>query len=258
LSNAIKFTEGGQVSVLLSGSAPRADGRIEITFSVADTGVGIPEDKLQSIFQPFTQAEFSTTRQYGGTGLGLTIVTRLVELMEGKISVESQLGKGSTFTFSALVEPINETATSQLQGRNAPPENRRSAKPLSILLAEDNIVNQKVAQGLLGKQGHRVVIASNGLEAVTLFRQTSDQADQAFDVILMDVHMPEMDGYEATKLIREQEMQAAQPNHIPIVALTANASEGDRQCCLDAGMDDFVSKPFKIADLNTVLDRLIP
>lgn len=255
LSNAIKFCKGGRVSVDVSCLSSTSDnGSISLLFAVTDTGIGIPVDKQKSIFQPFTQADFSTTRKYGGTGLGLTIVSRLVELMGGTISLQSEVGKGSTFSFSVEVEAGNTQPVPQMGALSV--HKFDAGKPLNILLAEDNLVNQKVAQGLLGKHGHQIVIAANGIEAVDAFKQSLLDPSRSFDVILMDVHMPEMDGYEATALIRELEAASSEHGRIPIIALTANASEADRQRCLDAKMDDFVSKPFKMADLAAVLTRL--
>ena len=250
LSNAIKFSKDGSVSVLVTQGRREIDEHTELVFAVTDTGVGIPPDKLETIFHPFTQADYSTTRKYGGTGLGLTIVTRLVELMQGKITVESQLGHGSTFRFTSVfgvaTAPESKTETESLALGSA------VRRALHVLLAEDNLINQKVALGLLSKQGHDVTVAANGQQAVDAFLMSR----MPFDVVLMDVHMPEMDGFEATHLIRAAERERNLP-HLPIVALTANASEADRQLCLDAGMDDFVSKPFKMADLNRIFERLV-
>lgn len=249
LSNAIKFSQGGRVTVLVSGTEPDKDGWLELSLAVADTGVGIASEKLKTIFQPFTQADFSTTRKYGGTGLGLTIVSRLVELMGGTISVQSSVGEGSTFTFTARLKSVHPASQPITSGPATLPA---QIKKLSLLLAEDNLVNQKVAQGLLGKQGHQIVLANNGQEAVEIFQSQN----QPFDAILMDLQMPIMDGYEATRKIRALE-QTAGLKRIPIIALTANSSEDDRNRCLSCGMDDFVTKPFKLSALNQSLERLI-
>ncbi|MEI7431807.1 MAG: response regulator, partial [Betaproteobacteria bacterium] len=222
----------------------REDGRVEILFSVIDSGIGIPVEKQISIFQPFTQVDHSTARHYGGTGLGLAIVAHLVELMGGKISVESTVGVGSTFRFNILLR--------QAEPLSAPPVTSKPAltsdlRPLRILLAEDNVINQKVAMSLLRKQGHIISLATNGVEVLSMYA-----ADTAFDIVLMDVQMPQMDGLEATRLIRAQE---SGQRRIPIVALTANASQLDREICLAAGMDDFVSKPFQLAEITDALAR---
>lgn len=249
LSNAIKFSQGGRVTVLVSGTEPDKDGWLELRLAVADTGVGIASEKLKTIFQPFTQADFSTTRKYGGTGLGLTIVSRLVELMGGTISVHSSVGEGSTFTFTARLKSVHPASQPITSGPATLPA---KIKKLSLLLAEDNLVNQKVAQGLLGKQGHQIILANNGQEAVEIFQSQN----QPFDAILMDLQMPIMDGYEATRKIRALE-ETAGLKRIPIIALTANSSEDDRNRCLSCGMDDFVTKPFKLSALNQSLERLI-
>jgi signal transduction histidine kinase/ActR/RegA family two-component response regulator/HAMP domain-containing protein len=245
-TNAIKFTEQGSVTITAQLGAKRDENRIEVQFMVTDTGIGIPEDKLGSIFQPFTQADHSTTRNYGGTGLGLAIVAHLVELMGGTISVESELGQGSTFRFTVELRhaaaPSIVPPVSPATGPTAP------TGSLRILLAEDNLINQKVALGLLRKRGHSVTLASNGAEALAIFMDTPE----GFDCVLMDMQMPELDGLEATRRIRAHE---AGRKRVPIVALTANASEADRQSCLHAGMDDFVSKPFRIAEISEVLAR---
>ena len=245
ISNAIKFTPEGQVSVTIKLGQRQADGRLLIEFSVADSGIGIPPDKLESIFQPFTQADHTTTRHFGGTGLGLSIVAYLVGLMGGKISVSSELGKGSTFNFF-IVLPEAPPEVVPLAAPTPPaPANTR---PLRILLAEDNPVNQKVARGLLSRRGHSITLAANGLEAVAAYQAGPDD----FDVILMDMQMPEMDGMEATQRIRALE---APGRHLPIIAVTANASEADREACAAAGMDDFIAKPYHIEIMTTVLAR---
>ncbi|HXI43471.1 MAG TPA: two-component regulator propeller domain-containing protein [Bryobacteraceae bacterium] len=242
LGNAIKFTATGfvRVSVRLES---RIKDSVVLHFSVADSGCGIAPEKIELIFQPFAQADGSTTRKYGGTGLGLTICTRLVELMGGKIWVESEIGRGSTFHFtsrlqvqSSGLEPSPHALTSPLHTAAD-----RNPEPLSILLAEDHPVNRKLTVLILERQGHRVTSVENGREALAAVEKRS------FDLVLMDVQMPEMDGVEATLLIREREK--ATRHHIPIVAMTAHAMEGDREKCLAAGMDAYVSKPIRLAEL---------
>ena len=388
VSNAIKFTESGEV-VIRADFGERETDYVTLEFAVSDTGIGIPEDKQESIFSAFTQAEDSTTRRYGGTGLGLAICAKLVKLMGGRIRVESKPGKGSTFSFSvnlrppdtnpkpqtqALLNPLKDkhvlvvdpspSTTRFLQdtltfwgmkpisaengeqalrevrqpSRNGRPlalaiidsslpgmdgftlvdkmreiprapeltvmmlkavgthedmarcarsgitatltkplrlpdleealvsslgvcgdeEPGTSAKPqlkkkkpikrLHILLAEDNIINQKVGIRVLENQKHRVVVVNNGLEAVQALEH------QHYDLVLMDIQMPEMDGFEATRFIRKQELETG--THIPIVAMTAHAVKGDRERCLEAGMDDYVSKPLNPSQLNEVLERV--
>ena len=252
LGNAAKFTEHGSISVevSLAPELPGTDGTYSICFSVIDTGVGIPYDKQSMIFDAFAQADGSIRRQQGGTGLGLAICTKLVSLMNGRIWVESTPGAGSRFAFTVSLKkvdaPRTENSTPIVSAIAAQP-----ARPLHILLAEDNPVNQKVAQRILEKMGHSVALAQNGREAAALATQ------QQFDVILMDVQMPEMDGYEATEKIREWErsLKSARP-HVPIVALTAHAMSGDRGQCLLAGMDDYLSKPIRLEALSELLHRI--
>ena len=388
MGNATKFTEKGEIlvdAVLRS----QTDSQVVLQFSISDTGIGIPEEKIKTIFQAFSQADASTTRRYGGTGLGLTICERLAQLMGGQIWIESKAGEGTTVRFTAsfgrpLIDKpatatvdtddianvrvliVDDNATNRLileelirswemrptsvAGANAavqtlgeavqqgdpyrivlsdlnmpdvdgaslarqirqnpewrgvpviilssgaraedirrceeakvtaqlmkpvkqsellntialslgltattdavpePPRAEATLRPLNILLAEDSLVNQRLAVGLLKKYGHSVTVANNGKEAVAAL------ASGNFDVILMDVEMPEMDGYEATAVIRVQQRQSG--THVPIIAMTAHAMKGDREQCLEAGMDDYISKPIRIQQLldklESVLDR---
>jgi CheY-like chemotaxis protein len=238
--NAIKFTTQGQVRVLVEHRA-QADGN-EIHFTVQDSGIGIPPDKQQGIFEAFSQADASTTRQFGGTGLGLTICARLVDLMGGRIWVESQSGQGSRFHFTVQVQAVAVAAAVAAQ-----PIVQPGTRALNILLVEDHPINQKLATTLLRKWGHSVVLAQNGQEAVEMFPSAS------WDLILMDMQMPVMGGLEATRLIRAAE---APGQRTPIVAMTANAMASDRQSCLDAGMDDHLAKPFNATVLQATLQRL--
>ena len=395
VGNAIKFTETGEVVVSVSVETQADAGPIALHFAVRDTGIGIPPDRQQKIFEAFSQADSSTTRKYGGTGLGLSISTRLVALMGGRIWIESEAGQGSTFHFTVQMgigEPLEasdsrqpdltglrvlvvddnatnrrileevltgwrmqptltengsealaamteaaaerrpfslvlldammpemdgfmlaerisrqpELAQSMLMmlssadqpgdaahcrdlglsaylskpfkqselldtitatlGRAALPEPRRAApvtaaartRPLRLLLAEDNAVNQRLAVRLLEKQGHHVTVAPNGRAAVAAWQQSesqqSESQQQPFDLILMDIQMPEMDGFEATRAIREEQEAAA---HIPIVAMTAHAMTGDRERCLAAGMDDYLSKPLQVDKMLEVIGRLV-
>ncbi|MBL8491335.1 MAG: response regulator [Rhodocyclaceae bacterium] len=243
VSNALKFTERGEVAVEVAGLARQADG-VDVHFVVSDTGSGIPRDKLELIFSPFTQADSSTTRKHGGTGLGLAIVAKLVEIMGGRIWAESAPGQGARFHLTLHFALPDSAAT--VAPRPAPQPVARAAR---ILVAEDNRVNQALVKALLGKLGHSAVVADNGEEALRAYREQGP-----FDLILMDMQMPKLDGLAATRQLRSAEQALALPA-IPVVALTANASEADRRACMEAGMDDFLSKPFRAEDFKSVLDR---
>lgn len=219
----------------------------EIRFAIKDNGIGIPEDKLSGLFQSFSQVDSSITRRYGGTGLGLAISKRLVELMSGKIWVKSEPGKGSTFHFTIQAEAAPKEP---IDSRTLAPQPQTASKlgpshPLRILLAEDNAVNQKVALQMLKKIGYRADVACNGLEVLRALER------QPYDVILMDIQMPEMDGLETARSIRKRWPASKQPK---IIAITAYAMEGDQKMCLDAGMDDYISKPVKMDELQAVLE----
>ncbi|MEO5720976.1 MAG: response regulator [Chthoniobacterales bacterium] len=243
IENAIKFTPAGTIAIRL-GTTDVAGAETGLLFSVQDSGIGVPTSKQALIFQAFAQADSSTTRQYGGTGLGLAICAQLVELMGGRLWMESEAGKGSTFHFTAgfrrASAPTGEHAAQVIRGP--------SIVALQILVVDDNAVNRSVAAGILEKQGHKISLATNGREAVTLARRGR------FDVILMDVQMPEMDGLAATARIRTAE--AAGDRRTPIVAMTARAAADDRERCLAAGMDDYVSKPVSKEKLLEVIGRL--
>jgi two-component system, sensor histidine kinase len=233
IGNAIKFTERGGVIVRVA-LQPAPEGVAVLEFSVSDTGIGISPDHQISIFEAFNQADGSTTRRFGGTGLGLAICATLVRLMNGLIWVESRLGYGSTFHFTATFAACRELPAS-LQ-----PASAEWAAPVTtvrrrILLAEDNIVNQQVACGLLGDRGHSVIVAANGREAIDAI------ARERFDLVLMDLQMPVMGGFEATHIIRERERSSA--TRLPIIAMTAHAMAGDQERCLAAGMDGYLPKP---------------
>ena len=249
VSNAIKFTQKGEVSVELScqGETPTA---VELHCAIRDTGIGLSEATQQELFQPFSQADSSMTRKYGGTGLGLAICHRLVELMDGKIGVTSVEGKGATFWFGIRLEkgPAPGRVTPPIMAmapRNDQPTWR---KPLRVLLVEDNCVNEKVATARLRKLGCEVETARNGVEAVRAWERAR------FDVIFMDCQMPEMDGFEATRKIRALENERSVPATL-IVAMTANAMRGDRENCLRAGMNEYLSKPVGVAQLESLLEK---
>jgi PAS domain S-box-containing protein len=249
VGNAIKFTEAGEIALRVE-VAPRdaeeaapAD-QIRLHFQVKDTGIGISREKQETVFAAFHQADGSSTRKYGGTGLGLAIASRLVQLMGGRLSVESELGVGSTFHFTVAfgaAAPPSEVAAA---GDAAAPT------VLRILLVEDNPVNRKVAVGLLQKRGHRVHTAENGVEALRALETGP------FDVVLMDIQMPEMDGLQTAAAIRE--MERASGAHLPIIAMTAHAMKGDREICLAAGMDAYITKPIMPKDLFAALQEVVP
>jgi CheY-like chemotaxis protein len=251
IGNALKFTAEGKVGLSVKVEEMK-DEALMLHFVVSDSGVGIAPEKLEMIFDSFNQADASTTRQFGGTGLGLTISRRLVEMMGGRIWVESQLGEGSCFHFTArfgtwlcaLASPAHTVASQGLKVRMADVREDHS-NALRVLLAEDNRVNQKVATLLLEKRGHHVVLANNGHEALDAL------AENTFDLVLMDVHMPEMDGIEAVMAIREKEKVTGL--HQAVIAMTASAMMGDRERCLAAGMDGYLSKPIDIVRLDEVL-----
>jgi CheY-like chemotaxis protein len=246
--NAIKFTAIGGLQVEVAGAAQGGE-RLELKISVTDTGIGIPPEKQAGIFEAFNQADTSTTRQFGGTGLGLTICARLVELMGGRIWVESSPGRGSTFSFTVFVRCDVEESKLSLTAGGTPGPSAVATVPCRVLLVEDHPINQMLATTLLQKWGHLVVLARNGREAVDLF------PTQQWDLILMDMQMPVMGGLEATRLIRASEAGRART---PIVAMTANAMDADRRACLEAGMDDHLAKPFNSAALAALLQRHKP
>jgi two-component system, sensor histidine kinase and response regulator len=247
IGNAVKFTEQGEVVVKVEAS-PATATRAMVHFAVRDTGIGIPEEKKQLIFEPFSQADGSMTRKFGGTGLGLSISARLVGLMGGRIWLESEIGRGSTFHFTMQLGLQQLDGTNiQANAGSAPAPVPQPTVRLRILLAEDNSVNQLLATRLLQKQGHEVVLAEDGIKAIAAFQR------ERFDLILMDVQMPELDGLQATLKIRHQE--AASGGHVPIIAMTAHALKGNRERCLDSGMDDYVSKPINRAELYRVIHK---
>jgi PAS domain S-box-containing protein len=246
LSNSVKFTEKGEVEVRIHCHLATKE-RAELRVAVRDTGVGIPVDRSERIFEAFSQADASTTRRFGGTGLGLTISKHLTELMGGRIWVESEVGKGSTFFFNVQVR-LPDAATALAAGRRVIRIDRDLARkmPLRILVADDSVVNQKVARMFLERMGYRCDLAANGLEVLEAL------ARQPYDIVLMDVQMPELDGLETTRRIH----QILPPGRRPrIIAVTAGAMRGDREKCLAAGMDDYVSKPVQPEELQASLVR---
>ncbi|MGB7762012.1 MAG: ATP-binding protein [Bryobacteraceae bacterium] len=245
IANALKFTHLGGVTVTVERAAEWSGG-VKLRFSVSDTGIGISAEQCDSIFEAFRQADNSITRRYGGTGLGLAISSRLVRLMGGEIGVESQPGRGSAFVFTAHFAQAHMVAPA-----SGPLPARTPAMPIArpqcILVAEDNPINQTVIARTLEKAGHRVALAKNGRETLELW------AASCFDVIFMDVQMPEMDGLEATREIRRRERDSGR--RICIMAMTANAMSGDRERCLSAGMDGYFTKPMRAQEILDWLAR---
>ncbi len=244
IGNAIKFTHKGGVTIEVGVESETAD-LITLHFKINDTGIGIATDMHESIFEAFTQAESSTTRRYGGTGLGLAICRDLVALMHGRIWVESRPDVGSTFHFTAAFGRTSGISIKPRSPRTEPVVTAHAS--MKVLVAEDGHVNQLVSSRMLEKRGHIVTLASNGQEAIDFFKS------EAFDAILMDVHMPGINGYEATAAIREIEQTTG--GHVPIIAMTANAMKGDRERCLAAGMDDYIAKPLRSAELFQIVEQ---
>ncbi|MGH8639469.1 MAG: ATP-binding protein, partial [Burkholderiales bacterium] len=259
VGNAVKFTERGEVTIAVKRTDAPADAAhghgCALNFSVRDTGIGLSPEGCRKLFQPFTQADGSTTRRFGGTGLGLAISRRLVGMMGGDIGVESTPGVGSRFWFSlrlGVAAPTHGAAQ-----ESAFPDRNELRPPLSgrVLLVEDNGVNQEIGMAMLQAIGCEVDLAADGREAIEA------TGAKTYDLVLMDCQMPDVDGFEATRAIRarERERSGSQPaRRLPIVALTANAMSGDREQCTSAGMDDYLSKPFTQDQLRAVLGTWMP
>ncbi len=257
VGNAIKFTSAGEVVVSVSSAAcglavgakegaakpQAAEVECMLHFEVRDTGIGIPPDQLERIFRPFEQAGAPAARPHGGTGLGLTISSRLVQRMGGTLQVRSEVGRGSVFSFQLRLSVAAAAAVPVSRGA------AERGPALRILLAEDNPVNQQVLSLLLQRGGHQVEVAANGRLALEALERGP------FDLVLMDLQMPEMDGLRATRLLRAREK--ATGGHVPVVAVTANALEGERERCLKAGMDEFLTKPVRSRELQAVIERVL-
>lgn len=241
ISNAVKFTPSGTVTVTVT--APEPD---RLAVSVADTGIGIPSDKLEDLFEPFKQVDSSHTRRFGGTGLGLTICRRIAVQMGGTLTVESTVDVGSVFHFEAPF-PVAVADDQPTEAATAMPR-----KGLRVLVAEDNPVNQRLVSKLLEKLGASVELAADGAEAIALYTKKRG----SWDLVLMDCQMPEVDGYEATRQIRS--LEDADATHTPIVAVTADAMAGVREECLAAGMDDYLAKPIRPSNLAAMIARWHP
>lgn len=244
VNNALKFTEKGRVDINVE-KLNQKDNKIELIFKVIDTGIGISEEGKRRLFKEFSQVDSSTTRKYGGTGLGLSICQNLVSLMDGEIGVDSEVGNGSEFWFKLWYEFTDESTEVKVQDEIEIPNN------LKILYAEDNLVNQKVTKFMLQKINAECDIAGNGKQAFEMFKQ------KEYDLILMDMFMPEVNGLESAKLIRNFEKESKTEKPIYIVAATANAFSEDKQKCLEAGMNDFISKPFKESELINAIRNAI-
>lgn len=246
LSNAVKFTNAGHIDVQIGAEPGPAAGIVVVNISVRDTGSGIPGEKLPFIFEKFTQADGSISRRFGGSGLGLAITKHLVNLFQGTLSVSSQVGRGSEFMVR-LPMGVAATGPHAVAADAAPSVGETAPSDALILVVEDNIVNQKVIRGLLQRRGYRLETAADGSQALAMMEHHD------FDVILMDVQMPVMDGLEATRRIRSVERW----REIPIVAMTAHAMSGDRERCLSAGMDAYLSKPVSSNELFRLLESYL-
>jgi signal transduction histidine kinase/AmiR/NasT family two-component response regulator len=246
VSNAIKFTMVGGVMLRLRGT--RTDAGVEVVMRIADTGIGIAKDKIPLLFEPFFQVESGMSRTYSGTGLGLAISRQLAHAMGGTVRVRSTVGRGSVFTVRLLLpESVERPARIALEPP-LPPQALSSARGKTVLLVEDNAVNAFISAESLASMGVGAVHAVDGMEAVNLFKK------RRFDAVLMDCEMPVMDGFEATRIIREHEARSGAAR-TPIIALTANALTGDREHCLQQGMDDYLSKPIELRQLSVLVAR---
>ncbi len=258
IGNAIKFTSEGHVTLQVQ-CPEKTLTHASLRISISDTGIGIPQNKLNAIFDKFTQADASTTRKFGGTGLGLAISKHLVELMGGELTVTSELNKGSTFSFTITLPCSHEKIHRQVR-KSSMLRHSTDLSSARVLLVDDNLTNQKVTAKMLKNLGCKVTIASHGLEAVTL------ASNIKFDIVLMDCQMPIMDGFEATTNIRmaektnqmkSDENLSGQLPRTPIIALTANAMKGDKEKCLAVGMDDYLSKPVKMDALQIAVSKWV-
>ena len=253
IGNALKFTGEGSIQVKVELVA-RYKSDLEVKFIVTDTGIGITEDRQEHLFEKFTQVDGATTRQYGGTGLGLAISKQLTDLMGGRIGLESELQKGSSFWFTvrlgvqSVAHSISDDKLPPVKVADPGQHKPNDFSGKSALVVEDNAINQRLIKILLQKLGFTVTLAENGVVAISALQKAT------FDVVLMDMQMPEMDGLEATRRIRDPGSGAVEPD-LTIIAMTANAMQGDREACLEAGMNDYLSKPVKRQELIDMLGK---
>jgi len=249
VGNAVKFTSHGSVAVR---ARRREGGGDHVLLEVIDSGIGVDPERLEQMFQPFVQADVSTTREYGGNGLGLAIAKELVELMGGTIGASSELGRGSTFWVELSLPEVATTQTVPVMGRGERvvrlSERRSNPDAALVLVVEDSPVNRLVAMHVLERLGFRAHVVNDGREALQAL------STQRYDAVLMDCQMPDIDGYEATRELRRREDGG---QHTPVIAMTAHAMTGDRERCLDAGMDDYIAKPVRSQTLGEVLGRWI-
>ncbi len=246
VNNAIKFTAKGGITIEVN-MLETDEKEVILGFRVTDTGIGITDEIKGNLFKSFTQADASTTRKFGGTGLGLAISKSLTKMMRGEIGVDSVPGQGSTFWFNIH---LNRATDFDESDDNKEQQAARGLKNFKLLLAEDNVINQRVARFIIEKLGHQLDIAENGEVAVEKFRQND------YDIIFMDIQMPVMDGLTATETIRQLEKESGATKKIPIVAMTANTMKGDKEKFLKAGMNDYIGKPFKSDELSRVICRI--
>jgi len=244
IGNAVKFTQKGSINIGVKDIKVQSNEGVQLEFVVKDTGIGIPLDKVDVLFKRFSQVDNSNTREYGGSGLGLSICKGLVEQMGGEIWVESIAGEGSSFCFTCVFEKaveqidfIEPAAVMQPQEQSA----------ISILIVEDDAVSRTVVEKFAARKGWKVMIAENGKQAIDIFKQNS------FDIVLLDVQMPVMNGYETTGIIRL--LESSKGTHTPIIAMTAFALKGDRKKCLEAGMDDYLSKPVVVNEFYAAVEK---
>ncbi len=243
LGNAIKFTDKGHIGLDVNVLSKKGD-TVQLQFDVSDTGIGISKAKHHSIFESFTQGESETTRRYGGTGLGLSIVKKLVRFQGGEIMLESEVGKGSTFSVQLDYEVCKPTKTTK-NSKDKPNKNDADLKGVKVLIVEDNELNQVLAIEFLKKALAHSEVAKNGKEAVEMVK------NRKYDIVLMDIQMPEMDGYQASRKIRQE------GNSVPIIAMTAHAFQGEREKCLDAGMDDYLTKPIRFEKMVEIMTKAL-